>query len=44
LGVAASQSFVALLNAGTAPAIFKAFFDLYLEGITDSALAILVDS
>lgn len=43
LGVAASQRFVALLKAGTAPAIFKAYFDLYLEGVTASALAILVD-
>jgi hypothetical protein len=43
LGLAASQRFVALLNAGTAPTIFKAFLDLYLEGITNSALMILDD-
>jgi hypothetical protein len=35
--LAASQRFLALLNAGTAPVVFKAFFDFYLEGVTFSA-------
>lgn len=43
VGIVASQRFVALLNANTAPAIFRAFFELYLEGVTDCALAILVE-
>jgi hypothetical protein len=42
VGLAASQRFMALLNAGTAPATFKAFFDFYLDGVTHSALAIFI--
>jgi len=40
VGVPATQRFIALLKTGTPPAIFKAFFDLYMDAMTRSALAI----
>jgi hypothetical protein len=40
VGLPATQRFIALLKTTTAPAIFKAFFDLYMDGMTVSALAI----
>jgi hypothetical protein len=34
VGPAATQRFHELLNEGTPPAIFKAFYDLYLDGMS----------
>jgi hypothetical protein len=39
-GTKATQRFIELIKTQTAPAIFKSFFDLYLDGITVTALAI----
>lgn len=39
-GAAATQRFHDLIKRGTSPAIFKAFFDLYIDGVTVQALLI----
>ena len=39
-GTKATQQFIELIKTQTAPAIFKSFFDLYLDGISVTALAI----
>lgn len=43
VGPAAAQRHDELIEQDTPPAIFKAFFDLYLDGVTPSALAIFRD-
>jgi hypothetical protein len=40
VGIEATQRFIELIKTQTAPAIFKAFFDLYLDGMTVTALAV----
>lgn len=40
VGLAGTQRYLVLLNQGTLPAIFKAFFDFYLDGLKVKALAI----
>ena len=43
VGAAATQQFHDLLKQGTSPAIFKAFFDLYMHGVTIQAVLIFED-
>jgi hypothetical protein len=40
VGSAATQSFHDMISQGTSPAIFKGYYDLYLEGMTVPALLI----
>ena len=40
VGAVATQRFHDLIKLGTSPAIFKAFFDLYIDGVTVQALLI----
>lgn len=43
VGTASAAEFNALITQATAPAIFKAFFDLYLNGVAVEALLIFKD-
>jgi len=43
VGTAAAQRFVDLLKSATPSSIFKAFFDLYLDGLTVTVLAVFTE-